>query len=142
MAKQTIALTLCAALLTGCATAGGTRVARMAQPPAAAQRSAPDPAVMAEYVQKLPPGTRVRVDRASGPVIRGTLMKASADGIIVQPRTRIPEPPVEISLKDIVAVTPEAANGSNVGKAIGIGAAAGAAAALGVILILILAFGD
>jgi hypothetical protein len=114
----------------------------MSLPQGTAQRATPpDPAVMAEYVQKLPLGTKVRVDRANGQVLKGTLMKATAQAIIVQTRTRVPEPPIEIPLSDILAVTPETGNG-NIGKAIGIGAAAGAAAALGVILILILTFSD
>lgn len=141
MTRQSIAVTMCAALLSGCATGGGPRVAMMSLPQSTASKAAPDPAVMAEYVQKLPLGTKVRVDRASGRSVRGTLMKATAESIIVQPRTRLPEPPVEIPLADVLAVTPEAPNG-NIGKAIGIGAAAGAAAALGVILILILTFSD
>lgn len=139
MSRQTIALTLCAALVSGCASVGGPRVAPGAQPPGS--RPATDPAVMAEYVQKLQLGTKVRVDLANGKTIKGTLMKATERSIIVQTRTRLPEPPVEIVLTDVLAVTPESSSG-NVGRAIGIGAAAGGAAALGVILLLIAIFSD
>lgn len=139
MTRQAIVVMLCAALTSGCATAGGARLA--AQPPqAAVPRSAGDEAVLADYVQRLPPGTRVRVDRAGGGVVKGTLMKASGVAIVVQRRTRVPEPPLEIPLADVLAVTPEASNG--VAKAIGVGAAAGAAAALGTILILAAVFSD
>lgn len=141
MTKQAMALTLCAALLSGCATGGRPRLAMTSQAQTSAPRGAADSVVMAEYVQKLQLGTKVRVDRANGKVVKGTLMKATADAIVVQPRTRMPEPPIEIRLADVLAVTPEAGNG-NIGKAIGIGAAAGAAAALGVILILIAVFSD
>ena len=140
MLRRTIALTLCAALMTGCATAAGARLATAQPPQSTTPRSAEDQAILAEYVQKLPPGTRVRVDRAAGRPVKGTLMKGSAASVVVQPRTRVPEPPIEIPLSDVVAVTPESPNG--VAKAIGIGAAAGAAAALGTILILIAAFSD
>lgn len=140
MTRHAIALTVCAALVSGCATGGGTRLAAgpQAQPPDG--RSSADRSVLAEYVQKLAPGTRVRVDRANGRPVKGTLMKATDAVVVVQPRTRVPEPPIEIPLADVLAVTPEGSNG--VAKAIGIGAAAGAAAALGVILILIAAFSD
>ena len=136
MTRQLIASVLCAALVGGCAT-GRPRlmIAQTSKAQAPADRS-----VLAEYVQKLQPGTRVRVDRASGRAVKGTLMKATDTTIVVQPRTRVPEPPIEIPLTDVLAVTPESQNG--VAKAIGIGAAAGAAAALGVILILIAAFSD
>ncbi len=141
MLRRTIALTLCAAVMSGCATAGGARMAAT-QPPAqgTTARSAADHGVLAEYVQKLQPGTKVRVDRASGKTVKGTLMKASDVSIVIQPRTRVPEPPIEIPLTDVLAVTPEGSNG--VGKAIGIGVAAGAAAALGTILVLIAVFSD
>ncbi len=140
MLRQTIAVTLSAALLSGCATAGGARMTMSQQPQSTTPRSAEDQAVLAEYVQKLQPGTRVRVDRANGKAVKGTLMKASAASVVIQPRTRVPEPPIEVPLTDVVAVTPESTNG--VAKTIGIGAAAGAAAALGTILILIAVFSD
>jgi hypothetical protein len=133
-------LLICTALGTpGCATARWS--ASAATLPSAPGQQV-DPVVMAEYVQKLPPGTTIRVDRVGGKSLRGTLMKATDRSLIVQPKTRIPEPAVEIPLDDVLRVTPEAANGSNIGKAIGIGAAAGAGAALGVILILIAVFSD
>lgn len=101
-----------------------------------------DGAVLAEFLQKLPPGAAVRVDRTGGTTLRGTLMKASSQSLIVQPRTRIPEPAVEIPLTEVLRVTPEGSNGSNLGKAIGIGVAAGAGAALSVFLILFAIFAD
>ncbi len=141
MTRHAIVLVLCTALSSGCATAPGPRVAAATPAQAAApSRSAADQAILAEYVQRLAAGTKVRVDRAAGEVVKGTLMKASDTAIVVQRRTRVPELPVEIPLSEVLAVTPESPN--SVGKAIGIGAAAGAAAALGTILILIAAFSD
>lgn len=141
MTRQAIALTLSAALMSGCATTGGPWMAVGRQPDASAVQTPANRSVLAEYVQKLQPGTRVRVDRVSGKAVKGTLMKATDTTIVVQARTRVPEPPIEIPLADVLAVTPERSNGG-VGKAIGIGAAAGAAAALGTILILIAVFSD
>ena len=132
--RQIVAVFLCAALTTtGCASASGGRIGA----PASTQRVA-DPAVLAEYAQKLAPGTAVRVQRASGQAVRGTLMKATSDAIVVQPRTRIPEPAIEIPTADIVGLTPETGNGGNtVAKAIFAGVAAGAGAALAVFLVLV-----
>ena len=139
MTRHAIAMLLAAALASGCATTGGSRLA--VTPPAQSGASAKgEQAVLAEYVQRLPAGMRVRVDRTGGEVVKGTLMKASDAGIVVQRRTRVPEPPLEIPMADVLAVTPESSNG--IAKAIGIGAAAGAAAALGTILILVAAFSD
>jgi hypothetical protein len=137
--KQAMALVMCAAVTaSGCATAGATRIASVPSPP---QESA-GRAVLVEYVQKLPPGTAVRIDRAQGRSLRGTLMKATVQSLFVQPRTRIPEGVVEIPIDDVLRVTPDTQSGSNLGKAIGVGAAAGAGAALGIFLIIIATFSD
>jgi hypothetical protein len=138
MTNRFIALILCSAIAApGCATTGATGT-----PPAGApDQSLAHRAVLAEYVQKLPLGSAIRVDRVRGRTLRGTLMKATAEVIVVQPRTRLPEPPVEIAIGDVLSVTPDT-NGTNIGKAIGIGAAAGAGAALGVLLILIAIYSD
>lgn len=100
-----------------------------------------DVAVMASYVRQLPVGSRVRVSLSDGTVIHGTLIKADSDPIAVQRRTRIPEAPLQIPLKEVRAVEPEKGGGGT-GRAIAIGAAAGAGAALGVLLVLAAIFAD
>jgi hypothetical protein len=133
--RRPLALLLtCTIAASGCATAG-SRVTPQTEPVSAT------PAI-AEFVQKLPLGSAVHVDRRGGRSVRGTLLKATPDLVIVQPRTRLPEPPVEITMADIVRVQPESSNGRSLGKAIGVGAAAGAGAALGVFLILLAIFAD
>jgi hypothetical protein len=102
----------------------------------------PDRAVLAEFVQKLPAGTAVRIDRAGAPAVRGTLMKATDESIYLQPKTRLPEPLVEIPFGEVLSVTPETRGGGHIGRAIGAGAAAGAGAALAVFLVIVAAFGD
>lgn len=137
--RQTIVVVMCAAVAaSGCATGGATRRSSILAPPAAGAGRA----VLAEYVQKLAPGTSVRVDRTKGRTVRGTLMKASGQSIFLQPKTRIPEGILEIPLDDVLRVTPETQNGSNLGRAIGAGAAAGAGATVAIFLIIIAAFGD
>lgn len=116
----------------GC-TAARAQGPRVPTQPAAAH--ATDPALMAAYVRELPLGSRVRVSLADGRVIHGTLMKADADPIVVQKRTRIPEAPLQIAIKDVQAVELESKTGGP-GRVIATGVAAGAGAALGVLLIL------
>ena len=138
-AKQAMAVVMSAAIAaSGCATAGAMRIASV---PSAPQGGA-GRAVLVEYVQKLPPGAAVRIDRAKGRSVRGTLMKATGQSLFVQPRTRIPEGVVEIPMDEVLRVTPDTQSGSNLGRAIGAGAAAGAGATLAIFLILIAAFGD
>ena len=150
MARRALALLLIAGLTaSGCATAAEIRRAPAPVPqfqtsavqPSATGRTQTDAVLLAEYVQKLPIGSRVRVHLADGRRQRGTLMDATAERIVLQPRTRIPEPPVRITLDRIVAVELESPNGS-VGRAIGIGIAAGAGAILGVLLLFAAIYSD
>jgi hypothetical protein len=127
MIKRLIAGAMCVTL--GAPACAGA--ARMQVTPVAS-----DGRVLAEFVQKLPPGAAIRVDRTGGTTLRGTLMKASDQSMVVQPRTRIPEPAVEIPFSEVLRVTPDAQNGSSLGKAVGIGVAAGAGAALSVFMII------
>jgi hypothetical protein len=137
--KQAMAVVMCAAIATsGCASTGATRIGPMPSP----SQGAATRAVLVEYVQKLPPGTAVRIDRAKGRSLRGTLIKATDQSLFVQPKTRIPETIVEIAMDDVLGVTPVPPGGNNLGRAIGAGAAAGAGATLAIFLILIAAFGD
>ena len=136
--RHAIALILCTAITTvGCATTATTGVA-----PAVPDRGTTNRIVLAEYVQKLAPGTEVRVTRANGHSVRGTLIKGTDQSVFIQPKTRIAEPLVEIPLSDVLQVTPQRHGGSGIGRAIGAGAAAGAGATLAIFLIMFAVYGD
>jgi hypothetical protein len=64
-----------------------------------------DPALLADYVQRLPIGSRVKVEQSTGAPIKGTLMRADASAMVVQWNTEKPEPPVTIPLADVTRVT-------------------------------------
>ncbi len=128
MLKQIIAVTLCASLLQGCASAG-LRASR-SQPV-----TTPRTGVMADYVQRLPAGSIVRVELTTGKTIKGTLMTATETSIVVQRNTRVAESPMTIALSDVARVSLETDH-SNPARSIAIGVAAGAGAAVGTILIL------
>lgn len=135
MLKQTLAMVLCAAMTaTGCASAAGPRVVQTPQAPSA------NSAVMADYVQRIPAGSKVRVERTAGSTLRGTLMKASAESITLQRNTRVPEPPIDIPLATVARVTVD--NGSSAGKNIAIGVASGVGATFGVLLLLFAIWAD
>jgi hypothetical protein len=99
-------------------------------------------AAMADYVQRLPAGSKVRVERTDGLTLRGTLMKATPDAIVVQTNTRVPEPPVELPLTSLARVTVETGGGTSTAKAIGIGIASGVGAFFGILAILAATFSD
>jgi hypothetical protein len=127
---------LCVAMLSGCASAGRTVVATGPQP------GVVDTAAMADYVQRIPAGSKVKVERTDVTSLRGTLMKASGEGIVVQKNTRIPEAPVEIPIARIARVTTEGGGGMSTGKAIGIGIASGVGAFFAILAILAASFND
>jgi hypothetical protein len=119
----------------GCSSASGGRVP--VQMPTVS-----DTTTMAEYVQKLPAGSRVRVDRTDGHSIRGTLMRATAQSITVQAHSRVPEPPAEMPLNTVARVALENGNGTSTAKAVGIGIAAGVGTFFGILAIFAAAFND
>lgn len=135
MVRQSLSLLLVVSLATsGCASAARTRVA---QPPLT------DPAMkgrMAEYVEQLPVGSRVRVERATGGTLHGTLIAATPDRVVVQRATRIPEPPVDVPLQNVTRIQIEERTG--VGKGIIIGAAIGAAATFGFLILIVAGLSD
>ena len=136
--RHAIVAVLCAAMATsGCAT---TRVVQVSPAPSGDRIA--DRAVMAEYVQKLQTGATVKVERTQRRSVRGVLMKATDHIIVIQPRTRLPEPAIEIPLDDVLAVTLESKSGNSIGRSIAVGAAAGAAVVLTMILISLAAFSD
>jgi hypothetical protein len=129
MIRQTLALLLCVTVGTsGCASA---RYARTARVPVQTAPSS-DPSAIAEYIQKLPAGSRIRVDTTSGRTVRGTLINASADELVIQRNTRVPVSPEAIPTTELARVVVEPVTSSN-GKLMAIGAAIGAGAAIAVV---------
>jgi hypothetical protein len=136
--RTAIALLMCAVLAsTGCATAGAKGSIQLP-----GRAAGDDLAVLSDFVRQLPPGSAVRIESTRGKTLRGTLMKATAQSVILQPRTRIPEPPLEVALTEILSVTPESPGGHSLARAIAAGAAAGAGTAFAVFLIIVSAYAD
>jgi len=128
--------------LSGCATARATD--NRVYPTASTKggRQSIDPNVMADYLRQLPVGSRVRLSRLKGDEIRGTLMKNDGDPVVIQRRARIPEAPIAVPLRDVLAVELDVAAGGNPARTIAIGAGVAAAATLGVLLVLFTIYAD
>jgi hypothetical protein len=134
MLKKMLAVVLCGALAgPGCASASGTRIAQAPQAPLQ------DNSAIADYVQRLAPGTKVHIEQSDGTSFRGTLMKATPQAIVVQKNTRVPEAPVEVPLDRVARVTIDG-NGSSSGKTIAIGVGVGVAVTFGIFAILAAVF--
>src|SRR5688500_17818947 len=99
MTRKFMAVLLCAALTTGgCASAAGPRVAQDAAAPL-------DRTLLADFVQRIPAGSKVRVERTTGGTLRGTLLRSGPDQVTVQRNTRVPEAPVDIPFNTITRLT-------------------------------------
>jgi hypothetical protein len=102
MRKRTVAVVVSIALATtSCATT--TRAA-----PQTSQSPMPgstDQALLADYLQRLPVGSRVHLERWRGRPVNGTLMLATADAVAIQENSQTPQPPVTIPLADVARVT-------------------------------------
>ena len=143
MLKQVLALVLCVSVVTsGCASAAGPRMTQAQAPGQPRTAAAPtgNTAALADYVQQLPAGSRVHVERTGGASVRGTLMKATRDTMVVQKNTRVPEAPLDIPLSDVTRVTLEGS--SSVGRNIAIGVAVGVGVTFGVLFLLAAAISD
>jgi hypothetical protein len=146
MIRQLIALALAAAVASsGCASAGGGARHQSAgaryQTTSGQAKTSRTAMLLSEYVSQLPIGSKVRVDLFDGHRLHGTLMKADQSGIVVRPRARIPEPPLEIPIDRIIAVDLERESG-NIGKSIAIGVAAGVGGVMAVFAILAAIYSD
>lgn len=125
---------LCAAIaFGGCASVSGGAPHAIASPL--------DRPLVEEYVQRLPPGARVKVEQTDGSTVRGTLMKTAPDAIVVQANTRVPEPPVQIPFGDIARLTLEPAGGSSA-RSVAIGVATGVGSFFGVLVLIAALAGD
>jgi hypothetical protein len=131
--KRVLSLVLAALIaLPGCASVARHQRRDM-QP--GVKTSGVDAMVMSDYIRQLPIGSRVRVTRSDRKTMRATLIKHDTDPIVVQRRTRLPEPPIEIPVSDILAVELDTPNGGSA-RNIAVGAAAAAGVVLGVLLLI------
>jgi hypothetical protein len=112
-------------------------VATLAATTVSAQAGA-QPDVWRAFAQRIDAGSRVRVSLDDGQRVVATLIDAGEDGLLLQPRTRLPVPLQRIAYDRIVSIERDKPRGGiGAGKAIAIGVASGVGAFLGTLIILI-----
>ncbi len=87
------------------------------------------------YAEKLPIGSTVRVRTSDGERRTAVLAVVDREGITLEPKTRVPEPPVRVSFDRLEQLELKQ-NGSSMAKAVAIGAAVGAGTFLGILALL------
>jgi hypothetical protein len=93
------------------------------------------------YADKLPIGSTVQIRTNDGKRFTAILAVVDQNGIVVDPKTRVPEPPRRISFDQLQQLQLKQ-NGSSAAKAAAIGVATGAATFFGIFLISIAAYSD
>jgi hypothetical protein len=88
-----------------------------------------------KYTGKLPVGSTIRVRTSDGKRLTAVLAVVDETGIIVEPKTRVPESPRHISFDQLRQVELKQ-NGMGAGKAAAIGVATGVASFLGILLVV------
>jgi hypothetical protein len=84
-----------------------------------------DPALLRRYVEQLRIGSPVKIELATGEKFSAILVAVELAGVVVKPKTRVPEPARTIPFDTIVRVEP-AGDGTSRRNAIAITAAAAA----------------
>src|SRR5688572_6158561 len=97
----------------------------------------PQSEIWRAFAQKIDVGTRLRVRLDDGQRVVATLIEANEDGLLVQPRTRVPVPVQRIAYDRIASLERDDARGVGAARAVAIGVASGVGAFLGTLLILI-----
>lgn len=93
------------------------------------------PAYWYSYAEKLPIGSTVRVRTTDGKRHTAVLAIVDRDGIVVETRTRVPEPARRFTYDQIEQLEPKL-NGSSMAKAAAVGAAIGAGTFVGLLALL------
>jgi hypothetical protein len=137
MMRAVTILMITTLVMPGCATRGP---ASSIAPSALAQTtgkapSAASPDVWRQFAERLPAGARVNVRTSSGNRFTGVILTLDGTGIVVNPRTRVPEPARRVAF-DEIAQLELAGNESNLAKAVAIGAGVGAGTFLGLLMLL------
>ena len=136
--RQLVAMLVIVAIAApGCVASQGPRVQTAPVVPV----SGADHQVLADFAGRLELGAKVKVVVTGNKTVHGTLVKRTDEAIVLQLRTRVPEPLVQIRYADLLAIEPEVRSNTNA-RAIAIGVAVGVGAAVGTLFILAAIFSD
>jgi hypothetical protein len=140
MYRRPIAALLISLMTSACGVHSGPRLTGVGLPAAAGRdaktaRATTEPEMWRQMAQKLPPASVLRIVLADGQRLRGVLLAAEDDALVVKRKTRIPEREARLPYTSIESLELDAPDGIGAGKAVAIGIGTGAATFLGLILV-------
>src|SRR6185503_17351944 len=100
-------------------------------PPPAQAQNPTEGEVWRAFAAKIDVGARVKLRTRDGHRVTATLIQASPDALLVQPRTRTPVPVQRLAYDDILSIERDDPRGIGAGKAAAIGIVSGVGAFLG-----------
>jgi hypothetical protein len=92
-----------------------------------------------EFAAQVDVGTELTVRLRDGQRFRATLIAVRDDGVLLQPRTRVPVPVQPVRYEEIATLERRESRGIGGGKAAAIGVASGAGAFVAILLTLVAA---
>lgn len=141
--RRVVAITLCACLaLSSSACAPLALASKRLQARPAGSPPTRDTWITREYAEKLPVGTKVKVERRDGKSFTATFMGVEGDAVRLQRRTRIPEPPIVIPLSELAVLAVDDRGGGGAVKNALVGAAVGAGTFFFLLLLAAAAWDD
>jgi len=108
-------------------------------PGSVAAQSAATAEVWREFAKRVDVGSELRVRLRNGQRFTATLVTATEDAALLQPKTRRPVDVQRVAYGEIESLERRHEGGMSVGKAIGIGAGVGAGVFLGFLLMAVAA---
>ena len=131
--KRFFASLLCVLLLApGCAT---SQTPRVQTTPQTSTRDS-DREVLAAFAGQLQIGSRVKATVTGDRTIRGTLLKRTDRSLVIQPRTRVAEPLVEVPFDTLLALEEEGPSSRGSFRAVALGVGVGVTAAIATLYVL------
>ena len=94
------------------------------------------------FAEKLDAGKTLKIRLVSGKRFRATLLQVSAEGITVQPRTRVPVPPQVVTFTDVASLEVDTGKGASMAKAVAVGAAVAAGTFFALMALVFAVWGD
>ena len=91
------------------------------------------------FAERVDVGARIRVRTRDGQRVTATLVQASPEALLLQPRTRTPVPVQRVPYDAIASIERDDQRGIGAGKAVAIGVGSGAGAFFGILLFMLAA---
>jgi hypothetical protein len=117
-------------------------VCTLIAPASSVAQASPDSDVWRTFVENVPTGTELNVRLRSGQRFRATVVRPTADAVMLLPKTRLPVPVQAVAYEEVVSLERHERSGLSSGKAAAIGVASGVGAFFAGMLIVLALVGD